>query len=607
MYGMLRPSMEERTDRLPWLASLRNSPRLRQAGPWLGLIILNALFVLPAVARQLPRQPLLILTPSGDLLVLIALCVAVSGLRHATWVLRGALLLLLLLWLYMWPAMIGQIIIRQAPLLYDLVFLLKHVGVLVMDLWSWTRFGALLGGVTALVLLIWAGKRMFVAIVRSLAARPPRQSAAIGTAIVVALMGLSLLHDRRFVVGTKVTGPIAWTTPALASNLGESFMMYQRIQRGIERSPYTKYREAYTLTRKPDVHLFLVESYGRILFSHPDTSERWHGRMAHYEQRLTEAGWHVVSNFSEAPVSGGGSWLAEATLLTGIRVRYEAVFRHLVDDIRHTPNLVRFLDAQGYQTVLLAPKDRARPGIQLENRYDYDTTIFALDLEYEGPSIGWGIIPDQYSLGFAHDNVLKSIDEPVFTNFHMVSSHAPWTVVPRVVDDWRTLGEPEDGSRPGELESGPKRSGNLRELGDRLRHYKRFDAPRYAYMGEADGLELSAFADTIDYDLEVLTRHLEAMPDDALVIMMGDHQPPLVSEADDTYDVPVHVLARDPVLLEEFREAGFTDGMDINGGRYTTLMHEAVFSLMVRALVRCCTEPGTEPPRMRPNGIQIGN
>lgn len=573
--------------------------------PWAGLLALNALFVLPAVARQLSRQPLLLLTPSGDLLLLVALCTAAVGWRRGTWVIRSALLLLLLLWFYLWPAMIGQIIIRQAPLLYDLVFLLKHVGVLVMDLWTWPRFGALLGGITGLGLLLWLGKRIFVAVVRELATRPPLRTAGVGAAMVASLLALSLAHDHRRVVGTRFTGPVAWTAPALADNLGESLRMYQRIQRGLEHSPYAEYRERYQLTRKPDVHLLLVESYGRILFSHPDTVDRWHGRMAHYQQRLDAAGWHVVSTFSEAPVSGGGSWLAEATLLTGIRVRYEAVFRHLVDDIRRTPNLVNFLDAQGYHTVLVAPKDRARPGIQLENRYDYDTTVFALDLEYEGPPIGWGIIPDQYSVGYAHDNVLSGIDEPVFTNFHLVSSHAPWTVVPRVVDDWRTLGEPEDGAEADARQG--RGSGNLRELGDRLRHYKRFAAPRYAYMGEASGYELSSFADTIDYDLEVIVRHLERLPDDALVIVMGDHQPPLVSEADDTYDVPVHVLARDPELLRAFVEAGFTEGMDINGGRFTTLMHEAVFSLMVRALVQCCTAPGTEAPRMRPNGIRIGN
>lgn len=599
-----------------WFSSLRASPSLRAVAPWLGVLVLNTLFVLPAVARQLPRQPLLIFTPSGDLLVLLALCTAVAGFRHAAWVRRGSVAVLLLLWLYMWPAMIGQIIIRQAPLLYDLLFLAKHVGILLMDLWTWSRFAALLGAVLVLTLAGWLGWRLFSAVVGALARRPARHLVRGIGVMLMALFALALFQDRRHVVGVRVTGPVVWTSPALVSNLGKSFTMYQRIKRGIEHSPYAQYRDSYRLDRKPDVHLFLVESYGRILFSHPDIAERWRGILAHHQQRLQDAGWHVVSGFSRAPVSGGGSWMAEATVLTGIRVRYEAVFRHLVDDIQNTPNLVRFLDSQGYQTVLLAPKDRARPGLPLENRYDYDTTVFALDLKYEGPPIGWGIIPDQYSLGFAHEYVFSRSTEPLFTNFHMVSSHAPWSVVPSIVEDWRALGgggledaeefEGSEGESASAREPGPGKF-RFKELSDRLRHFKRFRAPRYAYMGDVDGLKLTSFAQAIDYDLEILVQYLEQLDGDKLVIIMGDHQPPLVSEADDTYDVPVHVLARDPALLEEFSAAGFSEGMDLNDGRFTTILHEALFSMVVRGLVRCCAEPGTEPPVLRPNGIHIGN
>ncbi len=604
MCGMLPLPMDR-----PAVPRLLTSPRLRSwlraAAPWLGLLLLNALFVLPSVAWQLPRRPLLILSPSGDLLLGVALCAAATGVRHAAWIRRGVLLVLVLLWLYMWPALIGQIIIRQAPLLYDLLFLVKHVGVLVLDLWSWARFAALLGILAGLALATWLGHRLFRAVVDALAALPLRRSAPVAAGLLLVLAGISALHNKKRIVGVKAAGGLVWTTPALTSNLWRSYKMYRRIQRGLERSPYARYREDYALARKPDVHLFLVESYGRILFSHPDTETGWHERLQGYDQRLAAAGWHVVSGFSEAPVSGGGSWMAEATLLTGIRVRYEAVFRHLVDDIRRTPNLVRFLDAQGYQTVLLAPKDRARPGITLENRYDYDTTLFALDLEYEGPSIGWGIIPDQYSLGYAHEHVFRLADGPMFTNFHMVSSHAPWNVVPHVVDDWRVLGEPEDERRP----ENPEAYGgaNLKELEDRLRHYKRFRAPRYAYMGEIDGFRLESFAAAVAYDLELLVRYLEDLQGDKIVIIMGDHQPPIVSDVDESFDVPVHVFSRDPALLEEFLEAEFTGGMDMNNGRGTTMSHEGMFSLFVRALVRCCGEPGAELPEVRPAGIRIGN
>lgn len=589
-----------------WLASPRVRTALRTAAPWAGLLVLNALFVLPAVLWQLPRQPLLLLCPSGDLLVIVALCAATARWRHGIWVRRAAMLAAVIVWLYMWPALIGQIIIRQAPLLYDLLFLLKHVGVLVLDLWSWGRFATLVAIVLALALVGWLARRLFHWVVSTLGSRPARSTLPVAAGLVLLLVAVSAAHDRRHVVGVEVVGPTLWTTPALTANLGRSYRMYRRIQRGIEGSPYTRYDEDYRLVRKPDVHLFLVESYGRVLFSHPETVERWRGRMAHYHERLRAAGWHVVSGFSEAPVSGGGSWMAEATLLTGIRVRYEAVFRHLVDDIRRTPNLVRYLSAQGYHTVLLAPKDRARPGITLENRYDYDTTIFALDLEYQGPSIGWGIIPDQYSLGYAHEHVLSKLEGPVFTNFHMVSSHAPWNVVPRMVEDWRTLGEPQGDDEALPIDQAP-RGNELRELKDRLRHYRRFKAPRYAYMGEVDGFRLEAFTESVDYDLEVLVSYLEGLSGDKIVIIMGDHQPPLVSDADETYDVPMHVLGRDPALLEEFRLAGFSEGMDLDPEAYTALSHEGLFSLFVRLLVRCCGEPGTVPPDVHPAGIRIGN
>src|SRR5690606_38436640 len=166
-----------------------------------------------------------------------------------------------------------------------------------------------------------------------------------------------------------------------------------------------------------------------------------------------------------------------------------------------------------------------------------------------------------------------------------------------------------EGAAEGDASEDPNAYGgaNLKELSDRLRHYRRFKAPRYAYMGAVDGFQLEAFAESIEYDLQVLVRHLEPLSGDALVIIMGDHQPPLVSDADQTYDVPMHVLARDPALLEEFRLASFVDGMQLDPESYTALNHEGVLSLMVRALVRCCGEPGTELPPVHPAGIRIGN
>ena len=45
-------------------------------------------------------------------------------------------------------------------------------------------------------------------------------------------------------------------------------------------------------------------------------------------------------------------------------------------------------------------------------------------------------------------------------------------------------------------------------------------------------------------------------------LLIGDHQPPsLVSGEGASWDVPVHVIASRASLLEQFRRAGFADGL----------------------------------------------
>jgi hypothetical protein len=135
-------------------------------------------------------------------------------------------------------------------------------------------------------------------------------------------------------------------------------------------------------------------------------------------------------------------------------------------------------------------------------------------------------------------------------------------------------------------------------------------APRkndsYKYMGMVDAVKIDAFAAAIRYDLELLTRYLEGQGGDKIVIIMGDHQPPLISGDDPSHDVVMHVLSRDPALLDEFRDTGFVDGLAIARDEPTTVGHEGMFSVIVRALVRCCAESGVQGPPYLPDGVHPG-
>jgi hypothetical protein len=236
-----------------------------------------------------------------------------------------------------------------------------------------------------------------------------------------------------------------------------------------------------------------------------------------------------------------------------------------------------------------------RPGVEEVNYHGFGEILRFNDVGYRGPQAGWGLVPDQYSLGFAEDRVLRQNGAPRFFQFHMVTSHMPWIGVPNYVDDWRTLDE-ADGARI--------QSSNYNELTSRLARYGREESHRWILYGGLPEDYRSRYLDAIEYDLRVIEGHLAHASTEDLVVVMGDHQPPVIAPEKANFDVPVHVFARDTTLLDEFRERGFRDGLVPGRTEPPAIEHGGFFSLIVRALVRCCGK-GAVPAYLRA-GVPMG-
>jgi hypothetical protein len=288
----------------------------------------------------------------------------------------------------------------------------------------------------------------------------------------------------------------------------------------------------------------------------------------------------------------------------GTEVEYESVFRHLVGASPSVPSIPSFFAANGYQTIGLEPSDRARPGVEEVNYYHLARQIHLDDLNYSGTSIGWGLVPDQYSLGFTEERVLASMPQPQFFLFHMVSSHMPWGVVPKLVGDWQSLGI-ADGERVknvhGETENLSRR---IKQTWKRLSRYGHEELHELvSRKGYTKGFR-QRYVDTVAYDLKIIEDHLLHRTADELVIVMGDHQPPVLTSDGDDFDVPVHVFARDPALLAEFADHGFTPGLALDARAATAVEHAGLFSLLVRDLVR--VQPSGLPlPRYLRHGVSL--
>lgn len=357
-------------------------------------------------------------------------------------------------------------------------------------------------------------------------------------------------------------------------------------------SAYSAY-DTLSLERRPPVYLITVESYGTLLERHPDLRGPYRGLMRRMQDTLAADGWHMASARAEAPVQGGRSWLAIASLLTGVRVDRQVLYNRFLERPERVPHLVRFLNQQGYRTVALQPFTYERPGLPTRNIYDFDVTLYRDDLQYEGPAYGLADAPDQYSLNFAHHTHLAG-HAPYFLFFETVDSHALWNYgLPPVLSDGRRFNEAGG--------SGPEARRTLEQAGrapgaflpDSLTRPRIYDQP-----------QSTRYLRHIAYDLQVVREYLrDTAPEGSLVLLLGDHQPPLFGT--ESTKVPLHVLSTDASMVEPVRRRGFSDGLVLQE-ESPSVRQEGLYSLLVRLLAahdRGPTADTTGLPPVQPRGV----
>jgi hypothetical protein len=283
------------------------------------------------------------------------------------------------------------------------------------------------------------------------------------------------------------------------------------------------------LLKKHDVFLIYVESYGTVVFDEPRYRSTLAPALEKFGASVQAAGYHVASSRLVSPTFGGGSWLAHGTLASGLKLD-PFLYRLLTEGNRK--NLARYLHDAGHRTVAVMPGIK-KPWPE-GAFWGFERSYYAADLAYRGPGFGWFDIPDQYTLARFAAAELGPGHAPLFAELVLVSSHTPFTPVPPYVADWTDAGT-FGGVRASELSD------------SRPPDWSHLETP---------------YLQALAYDLETLGAFLARLPGDPLVIILGDHQPPgLAAGAKSPWTVPVHVLARDPALLEPFRRLGYVDGL----------------------------------------------
>ena len=247
-----------------------------------------------------------------------------------------------------------------------------------------------------------------------------------------------------------------------------------------------------------DVILVFVESYGRASFDNPRYAAAHDGVRAAAQAAGQAAGVAMMSGWLTAPISGGQSWLAHATLAFGLRVGDQWRFERLLAGGR--PSLFQVAAQAGYHTAAYMP----------------------------AITMPW---PESRRIGFARLFTLEAFERisgglpgPRFSQIVLISSHAPFTpiapVLPRgdigdgrIFDRWASSGDPPD-----VVWRDPER------VRDQYR--------------DALGYSLSVA-------FEFATRQAR---EGKLVIVVGDHAPAGFISQIDSLDVPMHLFGPDHLL-----------------------------------------------------------
>lgn len=285
-----------------------------------------------------------------------------------------------------------------------------------------------------------------------------------------------------------------------------------------------------------DVLLFFVESYGRSAIEDPRYRPTVGPALGSLDDAVTDVGAGIRSAWLTSPISGGQSWLAHATLLSGLWIDSQRRYEALLTSGRQT--LVHAFADAGWRTVAVMPAiSQAWPQGTF---YGYDRVYAAADLGYAGDPFNWVTMPDQYTLSALERFELAAEDRaPVMAEVALISSHAPWTPIAELVP-WDEVGDgsvfnrwANEGDPPAVV-------------------WQDFDRVRAQYVL------------AVEYAIRNLASYLQNyLDDDTVVVVLGDHQPaPLITGEDASRDVPIHIISRDSDVLSALEAWDWTDAAD---------------------------------------------
>jgi Sulfatase len=518
---------------------------------WLTLAV--ALFILNASLTFRNIWPTPAFRWAGDLSIELGACLALVLLATTGRGVASARLvrLLTIVWVVLvfgryadvtTPALLG----RPINLVWDVRYAQDVTAMFVRAAPLWgvaIAVAAVVGLVSALyVVLRWAIRRVVGA------GRPRDERIALGvvTAGIAALFVTTIIRpdEERL---------LRFATPVIVTYVRQAELLREVLSADPNALPPTPSMSSdLSRVADADVVLMFVESYGAVAWQRPDFVRRLAEPRRQLSEDIRATGRRVVSGYVESPTYGGSSWFAHISLLSGIEIRDPNANAVLMTQRRET--MVGTFARRGFRTIALMPGlwDPWPEG----SFYGFQDIYGGERLDYKGPEFGWWALPDQFTLArFDAVEVARQSRPPLFVFFPTVSTHTPFTPTPPYQSDWKRI-----------VTAHPFDDAVVEE----------------AFKQQPDWMDLSpSYGNAVAYAYQVLGGYLRQREGhDFVFIVLGDHQPPaLVSGEGQPWDVPVHIIASRPPVLDRLAAHGFHEGLDPSGPRISK-MHELLPALL---------------------------
>lgn len=291
------------------------------------------------------------------------------------------------------------------------------------------------------------------------------------------------------------------------------------------------------LAVKPNICFIALESYGAILYENELFRHSYVQQLSAIETTLRAKGWESAGKLMQSPVSGGGSWMAFSSLLKGIAIHSEALYRNLLQQQHNYPteSVMDVFSGLGYDTWLTAAiggfETLVIPWKETLDFMGTKNLIRYHDLEYSGVRFNMGpSAPDQYMLNKSLELIRKKQkDKPYVFFTETINSHVKFHSPTVVFNDWM--------------------------------YCNTATVEEFCATEVSDKLLVENYRKAISYQLSVIEQLIAAEQENTLFVIFGDHQPALITSHNHSFNTPVHIFSKNENLITALVEQGFEKGL----------------------------------------------